>query len=64
MKKLSLLSVAIKQAGYKMNETTIKDISFSIQSSVLMGMIGSNGAGKSTTIKAILGQTPFSERRN
>jgi ABC-2 type transport system ATP-binding protein len=59
MKKLSLLSVAIKQAGYKMNETTVKDISFSIHPSELMGMIGSNGAGKSTTIKAILGQLPF-----
>ena len=44
-----------------MDVSTVRDITFAIQPSELMGMIGSNGAGKSTTIKAILGQLPFME---
>ncbi|MCR2821795.1 ABC transporter ATP-binding protein [Lederbergia panacisoli] len=56
---MSLLEVNIKQAGYKSNVETIHDIHFSIKRSELAGMIGSNGAGKSTTIKAFLGELPF-----
>ncbi len=34
---------------------TLKDVSFVLPSGSIMGFIGKNGAGKSTTIKAILG---------
>ena len=33
---------------------TLKDISFSLQEGRIMGLIGKNGAGKSTTLKAML----------
>lgn len=33
----------------------LKDVSFSLESGRIMGLIGKNGAGKSTTLKAMLG---------
>ena len=33
----------------------LEQVSFSIPKGTIMGLIGENGAGKSTTIKAILG---------
>ena len=33
---------------------TLKNINFSIKPGRIMGLIGKNGAGKSTTLKAIL----------
>ncbi|WP_062109671.1 ABC transporter ATP-binding protein [Bacillus niameyensis] len=58
---MAILDVHIKEAGYQLNEAVISNISFSINQGELMGMIGSNGAGKSTTIKAILNDLPFIE---
>ena len=34
---------------------TLKDVSFSVPQGAIMGFIGRNGAGKSTTLKSILG---------
>ncbi|WP_100402602.1 ABC transporter ATP-binding protein [Bacillus sp. FJAT-42315] len=58
---MSLLSIHIKRAGYEPNETKVADIQFSIGQGELVGLIGANGAGKSTTIKSILGLMPFFE---
>ncbi len=58
---VALLEVNIQQAGYQMNKGTIANIDFSIGQGELIGMIGANGAGKSTTIKAILDELPFIE---
>ena len=33
----------------------LKDVSFSLEAGRIMGLIGKNGAGKSTTLKAMLG---------
>ena len=35
-------------------EFALKDVSFKIPGGCIMGLIGENGAGKSTTLKAIL----------
>lgn len=56
---MQLLKVDIEEAGYKEKETAIKDIRFSIAAATLTGMIGANGAGKSTTIKAIQEDLPY-----
>ncbi len=40
--------------GFKLN-----DISFEIPKGTIVGFVGENGAGKSTTIKSILGLTPI-----
>ncbi|MDQ0215618.1 ABC-2 type transport system ATP-binding protein [Oikeobacillus pervagus] len=55
---MSLLSITIQQAGYDLDEAIIQDIQFSINKGELVGLIGANGAGKSTTIKSILGLIP------
>ncbi|TKD70570.1 ABC transporter ATP-binding protein [Pseudalkalibacillus hwajinpoensis] len=50
-----MLNVEIEEAGYEKNSKTIRDLSFKVKSGELLGLLGSNGAGKSTTIKTILG---------
>jgi len=52
---MEILQVDIEQAGYEGRKDVIRDIRFSISQNELVGLIGSNGAGKSTTIKSILG---------
>lgn len=51
----------IKSAGYSEQESVIKDIQFAIPMGHLVGLIGANGAGKSTTIQAIMGTIPYCE---
>lgn len=58
---MALLSVKIDKAGYKSDEAVITQVAFALEGSGITGMIGANGAGKSTTIKAILGELPFVE---
>lgn len=53
---LSLIHVQINKAGYDQEMDTIHDVNFSIGRAQLVGMIGANGAGKSTTIKAMLNE--------
>ncbi len=45
--------------GY-VNIPVLKDVSFTVEDGQLVGLIGLNGAGKSTTIKEIIGLlTPY-----
>ncbi|MFP3845242.1 ABC transporter ATP-binding protein [Priestia filamentosa] len=54
-----MISVNIEKAGYVQNQEIISNVYFKIQKGQLVGLIGSNGAGKSTTIKSIIGTMPF-----
>lgn len=48
----------IKVANFKMrfgNHEVIKDLSFEVQKGEVFGLLGSNGSGKTTTIRALLG---------
>ena len=38
-----------------MTTLNLKDVSFKLETGTIMGIVGENGAGKSTIIKAILG---------
>ncbi|UOY92851.1 ABC transporter ATP-binding protein [Ectobacillus sp. JY-23] len=53
-----MLEVHIRSAGYKEAEAIITNVAFSVQAGELVALIGANGAGKSTTIKGILGMLP------
>jgi ABC-2 type transport system ATP-binding protein len=51
---MALLEIDHLVGGYT-RKPVLKDISFSIDASKIVGLIGLNGAGKSTTIKHIIG---------
>lgn len=52
---MDLLKVSIEQAGYEDRKQVIQNVRFTLRQGEWIGLIGANGAGKSTTIKAILG---------
>ena len=56
-----MINVTIHSAGYEQRKSIINDIHFHIQSKEIVGLIGGNGAGKSTTIQSILQTIPFFE---
>ena len=53
-----MFSIYIEQAGYEEKQTVIKNVQFTLKKGELVGLIGSNGAGKSTTIQAMIGTLP------
>ncbi|PAD77981.1 MULTISPECIES: ABC transporter ATP-binding protein [Paenibacillus] len=55
MSEQPVLSVQDLSGGYSINRPVLHDISFQVQPGELVGLIGLNGAGKSTTMKHILG---------
>ena len=50
-----LLNANIVCAGYADRPKVISDVSLSVNAGEIAGLIGANGAGKSTVIKAVLG---------
>lgn len=58
---MTLLEVDIKESGYPSKQRVISNVKFTVEPGKILGMIGSNGAGKSTTIKTILGELPLME---
>lgn len=53
-----MIRVAIQQGSYTEKETIISNIEFDVLPGQLVGLIGSNGAGKSTTLQAMMGTLP------
>jgi len=51
----AVLEVEGLSGGYSRRKEIIRDISFTVNRGELVGLVGLNGAGKSTTIKHILG---------
>ena len=51
---MTLLSIQHLTGGYTRNPV-LKDVSFEVKSGELVGLIGLNGAGKSTTMKIVAG---------
>lgn len=51
---MSLLKIENVTGGYTRNPV-LKDVSFEVKKQELVGLIGLNGAGKSTTIKHVIG---------
>jgi ABC-2 type transport system ATP-binding protein len=51
---MSLLNIKNVTGGYTRNPV-LKDVSFTVNANEIVGLIGLNGAGKSTTIKHVIG---------
>lgn len=58
---IEIVQVAINRAGYIENQAIIENIHFEIPKGELVGLIGANGAGKSTTIQAMMKTIPYLE---
>jgi len=59
-----MLEIKNLTGGY-VHVPVLKDVSFTVESGQLVGLIGLNGAGKSTTINEIIGLlTPYSGEIN
>ncbi len=57
-----MLEVKNLSKKYPANDKySAKDITFSVAEGEVVGLVGSNGAGKSTIIKSIIGVLPFQE---
>lgn len=55
------MHVSIQQAGYDVGQPVLQEIAFALQPGSITGLIGTNGAGKSTTIQAMFGTLPWVE---
>jgi ABC-2 type transport system ATP-binding protein len=55
MEQMNVLDVTRLSGGYSLRHPVLHDLSFSVRRGEIVGLIGLNGAGKSTTIKHILG---------
>lgn len=55
MSELPVLQVAELSGGYSVGRPVLHDVTFQVQQGEMVGLIGLNGAGKSTTMKHILG---------
>ncbi|MWV46874.1 ATP-binding cassette domain-containing protein [Paenibacillus sp. HJL G12] len=51
----TVLDIQGLSGGYSLNRPVLHDISFQVKPGEMVGLIGLNGAGKSTTMKHILG---------
>ncbi|WP_413367331.1 ABC transporter ATP-binding protein [Lysinibacillus sp. 3P01SB] len=56
-----MVSIYIKKAGYSESSSILHDVQFMVPQGKLIGLIGANGAGKSTTIQSMMGTIPFFE---
>ena len=54
-----MISIYIKEAGYVQGQAVLQNINFTLPVGKLMGSIGANGAGKSTTIQSMMGMIPY-----
>lgn len=55
---MKTITIKIESAGYLDNPKVINNIEFTLREGELVGLIGANGAGKSTTMKAMMGLLP------
>lgn len=55
MTETSVLEIEDLSGGYNLNRPVLHDIAFKVMPGEMVGLIGLNGAGKSTTMKHILG---------
>ena len=52
-------AIEIKNVSKHYQGFSLENLNLTLPSGCIMGLVGENGAGKSTTIRMILGLTPF-----
>lgn len=52
---MSIISISNLNFGYKKNQSILKELNLEVPTGSIYGFLGANGAGKSTTIRNILG---------
>ena len=52
-------AIEIKNLSKHYNGFTLDNVSFTLPQGCILGLIGENGAGKSTTIRSILGSLKY-----
>ena len=52
---MSVISISDLNYAYKKNDLILKGLSMTVPNGSIYGFLGANGAGKSTTIRNILG---------
>ena len=58
-----MLEIDNIRAGYG-RIPILSEISFNVDEHEVLGVLGHNGMGKTTLLKAVIGQVPFGQRRN
>ena len=56
-----MLEIVHFSKTYKGGKVAVQDLNLKVESGDIFGFIGRNGAGKSTTIKAVCGALDFDE---
>ena len=54
-----MLQISHFSKTYPGGKTAVQDLSLEVQAGQIVGFIGHNGAGKSTTLRAVAGILPF-----
>lgn len=57
-----MTALKLEKLGKEYPSFALKDVSFAVEEGRICGLVGANGAGKSTTIKGIIGLIPTSGR--
>jgi branched-chain amino acid transport system ATP-binding protein len=54
-----MFSITNLTAGYSINSSTVKSLSLDVEKGKVLCLLGRNGAGKTSTLKAIMGLMPY-----
>jgi branched-chain amino acid transport system ATP-binding protein len=54
-----MFSITNLTAGYSINSSTVKSLSLDVEKGKVLCLLGRNGAGKTSTLKAVMGLMPY-----
>ena len=54
-----MLTIHIEEAGYEQKKSVIQQLTLQLPTGTIIGLLGANGAGKSTIIQTLIGTIPY-----